>query len=139
MNEIPVVHIRQTRMITVKLAGASWGWLYDNTSWGALEQDTQLDKDARAAVLAADRRKVGKGRIFTASMPDEQAESVWGILNSIAGVGESMTTEERGDAVYTFRAMRRDAGRIQESLEAIGWELSPKGYFTVSASPEESK
>lgn len=137
-EEIPVVHIRQTRMITVKLAGATHYWLQDNTSWGALDEDTQLDKDARDAVLAAERRKVGKGSVYTAKLPDEQAESVWSILDSIAGNAETWSAEERGDDAYTFKVMRRDAERIKESLIGIGWTFHPRGYFTVSVSPEES-
>lgn len=139
MEEIPVVHIRQTRMITVKLAGASFDWLAENTAWGTMDQDAQLDKDARVAVMASEGRKVGKGWSHTVKLPDEQAESVWSILHSIAGVGETMTAEERGDDAYAFRIMRRDADRIKESLIGIGWTFNPQGYFTVSAAPTKAR
>lgn len=122
--------------VTVKLAGASYAWLEMNSSWGALDQDDPLDKDARKAVLAANRQKVGKGSRYTATMPEEQAESVWRIMESIVGNAETWSVEERGDDVYTFRAMRRDADRLRESLEAVGYTFVPHGYFTVAVAPK---
>lgn len=129
----------EVEQVTVKLAGASHSWLEMNSSWGALEQDDQLSRDARKIVLEAERRKVGKGSVYTATMTDEQAESVWSSLDSIAGNAETWSAEERGDDAYTFRAIRRDAGRIQESLEALGWKFVPHGPFTRAVAPWEEQ
>ena len=132
---IPVIHIRQTRMITVKLAGATHYWLKDNTSWGNGPGETQHSKDARATIMAAQGRKVGKGWTYTVDLPDEQAESLWGILDSIAGAGESMSAEERGDDAYNYRVMRRDADRIRASLLAIGWTFEARNAWMEDGVP----
>jgi hypothetical protein len=129
-------------VITVKLAGASWDWLDESTSWGTYDrgiEEDRLDKAARASVQAAVARRVGpKGWIHTAEMSEEHAESVWSILESIAGAGESMTAEERGEDAYKFRIMRRDANRIRESLTALGWTFVRQGPFTRAVAPGES-
>jgi hypothetical protein len=136
-EDIPVVHIRQTRMVTIKLAGATWNWLRQNSSWGDMESDAQVEKDARRAVLAATGVKVGKGWVYTVALPDEQAASVWEILDSIAGAGESMTSQERGDDAYNYRVIRRDADRIMASMKGIGWvEVRRNAYMSDLVPPQ---
>jgi len=137
MKETRAVRTQQTSMISVKLAGASWNWLEMNTSWGTYGEP--LEKAAREAVMAAKGRKVGKGWTYAVELPDDQAESVWSILDAIAGNAETWSAEERGDDAYTFRVMRRDAERIKESLKAVGWTFVLRGYFTVSHAPGVSQ
>jgi hypothetical protein len=140
-EDIPVVHIRQTRMIKgIKLAGATYDWLEFNTSWGDLDSETENAKSARRKVMAAHSRKVGKGRIYVVDLPDEEAESLWGILDSIAGAGESMSSEERGSDAYAYQVMRRDAERIRESLLAIGWTFEQRNrWFEDAVPPKEQR
>lgn len=108
------------KTVPVRLAGATREWLAWNTSWGNHPNETPASKTAREKVLATPARRMGRGFQYRVEgLTLEEAESLESILDSIAGAGESMSTEERGDDAYNYRVIRKDADRIRDLLDVL--------------------
>jgi len=99
----------------ITLSGATEDWIRHNTSWGTeVDQGPDSDRTARAKILEAPHIRRGKGYQIKVELTEPEAGCLWEILDSIAGAGESMTADERGDDAYNYRAIRKDADKIRE-------------------------
>lgn len=107
-------------MIEVKLTGLSLDWLTWNSSWGNLDSEPVEARSARLKIMAAPHRKVGRGIQVRVELELAEAQSLVGILDSIAGNMETWTTEERGTDGPAMRAMRWDVTRTAAAIKAAG-------------------
>ena len=99
-------------MTTIHLSGTTVDWIRDNTSWGQVSDGgPPQDRSARLKILDAPSRKCGKGARYKVDLTTEELDTLWSILDSIAGAWESMSAGER-DGAWEYRALRKDANRL---------------------------
>lgn len=110
--------VSETISVKVTLAGRTVDWLRWNSSWGV--DDEPADEEARHKILTTEHKKVGAhGFQVVVDLTPDEAQALWGILESLAALGESMTGEERGDDAGNYRQIRKDADRLDTILISI--------------------